>query len=489
MKIRWRLNIISLLALTAFLILFIYIHSITRIIEEELAELEKINQFEEDISQLIVSTEYYLSNKNPRYLESMQKLYDKIIIDIKNIPDFLQFKLAVQALKGGENAFYLVLRIDSEPENYPNIKLREELRERAKINIRTELRQLMSLSYTISKNKLQYIRDLQSRQRENYLMVMFPSILLITFSTFINGRHILLALDKLRTGALQMANGNLSHRIKLGQKDELGELAEKFNDMAVQLQLRTEKEKELVRNLEKNSKKIEMSNKELEQFAYVASHDLQEPLRMITGFLSRLEDKYSEKLDGKAKQYIHFAMDGAKRMRTLILDLLEFSRVGKHEEKLQEIELMDLLFGLKQVFESQLQETGGDIILPKSLPAIKGYPYPLRQIFQNLISNAIKYHREGLPPQVEIHFEESGKFWQFSVKDNGIGIEDEYREKIFEIFHRLRQNNMLKGTGIGLAIVKKNVAHLGGEITLVSTPGKGSTFYFTVPKNPENRSN
>lgn len=234
--------------------------------------------------------------------------------------------------------------------------------------------------------------------------------------------------------------------------------------------------------LENRAKELAMSNQELEQFAYVASHDLQEPLRTISSFLTQLEKKYTDSLDEKAHQYIHFAVDGAKRMRGIILDLLEFSRVGKIEENLEKIDLDKLLDALRQLNWKNFEDKNGSISW-KQLPEIVGYKYPLTQIFQNLISNALKYSRNDVAPHIAISCVELENHWQFSVKDNGIGIEAEYFDKIFVIFQRLHNKDEYSGTGMGLSIVKKIVENLGGQIWVESSLEEGSTFSFTILKN------
>ena len=229
------------------------------------------------------------------------------------------------------------------------------------------------------------------------------------------------------------------------------------------------------------AKELAYSNKELEQFAYVASHDLQEPLRMVSSFLTQIEKKYESLLDERGKKYIHFAVDGAMRMRQIILDLLEFSRVGKSMNEEEAVNLNDLIDEIKILFRRQIEETSASISY-KDLPVIQADRGPLRQVFQNLIANALLYTRPGESPTVSITVIDNKTSWQFAIADNGIGIEEEYFEKIFVIFQRLHSRDEFAGTGMGLALTKKIVEHLGGKIWVKSSGGKGSTFYFTIPK-------
>jgi PAS domain S-box-containing protein len=233
--------------------------------------------------------------------------------------------------------------------------------------------------------------------------------------------------------------------------------------------------------LNKRAHDLAISNAELEQFAYVASHDLQEPLRMITGFLSQLEKKYKHELDDTARQYIGFATDGAKRMRTVILDLLEYSRVGSADYEKE-------LVNIHQVIAEILEMNRNDLIRREArvffdgMPLIKAARTPISQLFQNLITNALKYQSPDQRPEIKITATEYPLYWQFAVADNGIGIEKEYFEKIFVIFQRLHHRNEYSGTGIGLSICKKIVEMHNGKIWVESLPGRGSTFFFTIEK-------
>lgn len=239
---------------------------------------------------------------------------------------------------------------------------------------------------------------------------------------------------------------------------------------------------ELNEDLQKQTKELAISNAELEQFAYVASHDLQEPLRMVTSFLSQLEKKYGDVVDDKGRQYIHFAVDGAKRMRQIILDLLDFSRVGRTEDDLEDVDFNKMMNEILALYRRQIEELHAEISIDH-LPIVHTYKTPLRQVFQNLIGNSLKYYMNDRVPKISISCKETKTHFQFSVQDNGIGIASQYFDKIFIIFKRLHNKDEYSGTGMGLAIAKKIVENLGGKIWLKSTEGKGSTFYFTLLKN------
>lgn len=233
--------------------------------------------------------------------------------------------------------------------------------------------------------------------------------------------------------------------------------------------------------LNKRAGELASSNAELEQFAYIASHDLQEPLRMVTGFLTQIQKKYELQLDETGQKYIHFAVDGAVRMRKIIQDLLEYSRVGRQKYQYEKIDTNLLLTGVASVYSNSIIEKKMEIYCGK-LPAITAAKIPIQQLFQNLISNAVKYQQPGIIPKINISGTETEDCWHFVVADNGIGIEPEYFDKIFVIFQRLHHKDEYTGTGIGLAICKKIVDNHKGKIWVASTPGKGSSFYFDIPK-------
>ncbi|MFL5764063.1 MAG: sensor histidine kinase [Bacteroidia bacterium] len=231
--------------------------------------------------------------------------------------------------------------------------------------------------------------------------------------------------------------------------------------------------------LREKSEELARSNSELEQFAYVASHDLQEPLRMVTSYVQLLAKRYKGKLDEDADEFIGFAVDGSNRMRILINSLLEYSRVNR-EKPFEMIDVNALLAEMQQVLSNQIEENHVSIVTTE-LPTIFGDQVLISQLFQNLISNAIKF-KSDRKPEIRISCKTMENEYLFSVADNGIGIQKEYSDKIFVIFQRLHSKEQYPGTGIGLAICKKIVERHGGRIWVESEPGKGSTFYFTIKR-------
>lgn len=238
----------------------------------------------------------------------------------------------------------------------------------------------------------------------------------------------------------------------------------------------------LYKQLEERAAELEKSNEELEQFAYVASHDLQEPLRMVTSFLRLLEKKYVNAIDEKGREYIHYAVDGSLRMKSLIQDLLDYSRIATNKQSLSTTDMNEVVREVLQNLSIQIDEQEAQIevgVLPVVDAADK---LQMLQLFQNLISNSIKYSIKG-ECSIVISGEERATHWLFNVKDSGIGFDPTYAQKIFVIFHRLHGKGTYSGTGIGLAICKKIVERHGGNITADSTPGVGSIFSFTINKN------
>ncbi len=238
-------------------------------------------------------------------------------------------------------------------------------------------------------------------------------------------------------------------------------------------------QKKLNEDLSRQTHELKISNAELEQFAYVASHDLQEPLRMITSFMTKLEERYASQLDDRARRYIDFAVDGASRMRQNILGLLQYSRVGKGDAQPEDVDLNEVMHEVCLLHQTDINECKAEILVDP-LPVVHNYMAPVVQLFNNLISNALKYRKPDVPPLIRVSAKQEGLYWQISIKDNGIGIEKEYLQKIFVIFQRLVPKDQYEGTGIGLAVVKKIVENLGGKVWVESVPGEGSTFCFTI---------
>lgn len=240
--------------------------------------------------------------------------------------------------------------------------------------------------------------------------------------------------------------------------------------------------KAVQRQLARSNAALERSNQELQQFAYIASHDLREPLRMVGSYVQLLARRYKGKLDEDADEFIHFAVDGVGRMQRLLDGLLAFSRVRTHGQEFNDVDMNQVLAEASQDLEQAVLESGATIT-HDPLPSVSGDPGQLGRVFQNLITNAIKFRNED-PPQVHVSAERNGREWIFAVRDNGIGIEPQFCKKIFEIFKRLHARDEYPGEGLGLAITSRIIDRHGGRIWVESEPGKGAVFFFTIP-DPE----
>jgi PAS domain S-box-containing protein len=258
-------------------------------------------------------------------------------------------------------------------------------------------------------------------------------------------------------------------------RDDSGEL-QGFSNITRDISDRKQVEEQLKATLQD----LDRSNKELEQFAYVASHDLQEPLRMVSSYTQLLAQRYEDQLDDKAHKFIDYAVDGAVRMQRLINDLLAYSRLNTQGKTFETIDSQAVLGETLRNLAAAVEENRA-IIINDDLPAVRADATQLSQLFQNLIGNAIKFRGADLP-RIQISACDLGREWRFMVKDNGIGIDEQYAEKIFAIFQRLHTIGEYPGTGIGLALCKRIVERHGGKIWFESELGKGSTFFFTLPK-------
>ena len=263
--------------------------------------------------------------------------------------------------------------------------------------------------------------------------------------------------------------------IARGITDEQGEVV---RVLGVNMDITARKTAELA--LARSAEEMERSNEELQRFAYVASHDLQEPLRSIVSFSQLLERRYKGKLDTDADEFITFIVEGGARMQQLIMDLLQLSRVETKAKPLVPTDAGEVVADALRLLETPIREAGATITVG-DMPVVMADAAQLAQVFTNLVSNALKYRRPDVPPEVRISAERAGKFWRFSVADNGIGIEAEYFDRIFVIFQRLHTREEYAGTGIGLAVVRKIVERHGGRVGVESTLGQGSTFFFTLP--------
>jgi signal transduction histidine kinase len=326
---------------------------------------------------------------------------------------------------------------------------------------------------------------------QNLIFLGIVSVLAMAAAWIAGDVFVLRRIRGLVTAAKRMRMGDLSARSGVEHgPGEINQLAQSFDEMAATLEQRVGElqraeaelkafNEELERRVVERTLELKRSNEDLEQFAYVASHDLQEPLRMITNYLQLLRQRYKDSLDPSAHEFIGFALDGSKRMHQLIHDLLAYSRVGTHGKEFVPTDcgqaLADALANLAIAIEDAKVEITHD-----SLPAVLGDEVQLTQLFQNLVGNAVKF-RSDAPPRIHVGVQRKGNEWEFTVRDNGIGIAEQDFQRIFVVFQRLHGREKYPGTGIGLSVCKKIVERHGGRIWVESKPGKGTTFHFTMP--------
>ncbi|AXI81243.1 sensor histidine kinase [Peterkaempfera bronchialis] len=320
----------------------------------------------------------------------------------------------------------------------------------------------------------------------NLVFAAISAVILLLAVLIFEGlrRGVTAPLEQLSADARQVARGRFDHRITPTGPADLRRLAEDVEAMRRRLSDELAFTDQARRRLDEQATELRRSNTELEQFAYVASHDLQEPLRKVASFCQLLERRYADQLDDRAKQYIAYAVDGANRMQTLINDLLAFSRVGRLHSQHTTVDLERVLADTLGSLSVAVEESGAEIG-HDPLPQILGDTTQLGMLWQNLLSNAIKFRDPGRAPRIRIEAERQGDHWQFSVTDNGIGIDPEYADRVFVIFQRLHTKDAYPGNGIGLAMCKKVVEFHRGTIRIDLDHSPGTRLVFTLPALPE----
>jgi len=321
---------------------------------------------------------------------------------------------------------------------------------------------------------------------------VFAFLLLLVAGLWLTVRRAVLApLATVAADSRRVTGGELDHPVTVDGPEEVAELAASIDAMRAavvrELHALESAHAELAtqeRALAERSEELARSNRDLEQFAYVASHDLQEPLRKVAAFCQLLADRYGDKLDERGEQYVAFAVDGAKRMQALVNDLLAFSRVGRSRENWTRVELTACVETASANLERRILEAEGRVEVTTPLPGVEGDPSLLTSLFQNLIGNAVKFRSEA-PPVVSIAARRDGDHWALTVSDNGIGIEAEYAERVFTIFQRLHTRERYEGTGIGLALCRRIVEFHGGSIEVDTDTAAGTTIRFSLPAAPE----
>jgi signal transduction histidine kinase len=331
----------------------------------------------------------------------------------------------------------------------------------------------------------------RARVFQNWVYVAILVIFLLAAAALavLLDRTVIRPLHRLRTASDEVADGDYSHHIEPSGPADLWALFAAVERMRSELVTALEASRAATAvaarqsaDLDTQAAELRRSNAELEQFAYVASHDLQEPLRKVASFCQLLEKRYGDQLDERGLKYIYFAVDGAKRMQVLINDLLTFSRVGRAGDVLEPVPLDEPLDAAATALSAVIEETSAVIERPGPLPEVMGDPTLLGMLWQNLIGNAIKFRAADRTPVIRVTADEQPDGgWQIGVADNGIGVPPEFAEKIFVIFQRLHARDAYPGTGIGLALCKRIVEQHGGQMFLDTTYSGGTRIYFTLP--------
>ncbi|MFE0086115.1 sensor histidine kinase, partial [[Kitasatospora] papulosa] len=286
------------------------------------------------------------------------------------------------------------------------------------------------------------------------------------------------ASDRVRSGAF-------TEKIDVRGPSDVRAVSEAAEAMRSRLVAELAESQERETLLAEQTTELRRSNSELEQFAYVASHDLQEPLRKVASFCQLLEKRYSAELDDRGRQYIDFAVDGAKRMQVLINDLLTFSRVGRVQQTWKPVDLDAALDRALTNLTLAVEESGAVVVREEPLPELLGDSTSLTMVWQNLVGNAVKFRRPDVPCRITVGCVREGDVWHLTVADNGIGIAPEFADKVFIIFQRLHARDEYEGTGIGLSLCRKIIEFHGGRIWLDPNPPEGTLIHFTLPVLPE----
>ena len=326
--------------------------------------------------------------------------------------------------------------------------------------------------------------------RNALLRISLLLIVIVVIIAFSLARSISSPIKNLTHISKIISEGELSARVNIDSKDEIGELAVSFNQMTdklVEAKASVEKKNEEV---EEQKRLLQESNKELDSFVYTASHDLRAPLRGIDGLVKFIEEDYADKFDSQGKEYLKKIRTGATRMKQLIDDLLTLSRISRIKNPYEEVDMNELISSVISRIEFDVKQYKVELKVAANIPIVRCDRIKMQEVFFNLISNAIKFSskNKSAAPKVEVGYSDKNDAYEFYVKDNGIGIDKKYHHEIFGIFKRLHTQEEYEGTGAGLSIVKRIIDDHKGEIRLDSEPGKGTTFYFTIPKKiPEQK--
>ncbi|MHA7134939.1 sensor histidine kinase [Oerskovia turbata] len=386
-------------------------------------------------------------------------------------------------------ADYALAAVEKTREEGPGAVTTDERLEGARLfeQARTELAEYIAVLREVRQDKVQAL--------EVWTQVLFGAVVVLAVAAVLVGAFLWSVLkrwitDPVTTLAHQVrlvSDGHLHQPVSVEAPGEIGALAVDVEHMRTELVSQVAEIKESHEEVERShellaaqAQELARSNRDLEQFAYVASHDLQEPLRKVASFTQLLQKRYGGQLDERADQYIEFAVDGAKRMQRLIQDLLGFSRVGRAGIERAPVDLEASFAVVLADLEEKIAQSGASVT-HDPLPTVAGERALLEQLFVNLVGNAVKFRDPDRTPEIHVGVRARAAAWEFAVVDNGIGIDAQYAERVFVIFQRLHPKDVYEGTGIGLALCKRIVEHHGGRIWIEQTGGGGTTVRFTIP--------
>jgi signal transduction histidine kinase len=487
-KTQFRINILISICL-ALVVAGILVFTDSRI-DREMEKNFLADRISKGVFELFMVSNTYLTyhEERPREqwavkLASLRKLIDDARAAVKNQDENLEI-----LSKRSDEMGALFQQITSYAERMgktpqKNAALIREAYERLITNLTAKGQEMINHSFLLIQESN---RDLASVKQRAIGSVIVATLLAIGLSIVISlllSRRILTDTQLLQKGTEIVAGGNLDYRLEIKRNDEIGHLALAFDEMTRRLN-DSEKERESY------IKKLAQSNRELEDFAFIASHDLQEPLRKIQTFGDRVKEKWGDGLGEGGRDYLTRMQNAAKRMQALINGLLGYSRVTTRPEPFSPVALIPLVQEVVSDLAVYVEQTGARVEVGK-LPVIESSPHQMRQLFQNLLSNSLKY-RSGEKPVIRVSANQvddpagekndpGGPWVKILVKDNGIGFDEKYVERIFQPFQRLHGRSQYEGTGIGLALCRKIVERHGGTITAKSAPGKGATFIVTLP--------
>ncbi|MFD7747757.1 ATP-binding protein [Streptomyces sp. NPDC059698] len=348
-------------------------------------------------------------------------------------------------------------------------------------------------AYTLQQQHLADARDRAradlgaARSTRDWVVGILLGVLVLTILalSMLLHRIVGIPLNRLRAASEAVRSGTFSNRIEVKGPSDVQAVAGAVENMRRRLADELSDARTREQLLADQTQELRRSNSELEQFAYVASHDLQEPLRKVASFCQLLEKRYGTELDDRGKQYIAFAVDGAKRMQVLINDLLTFSRVGRVHDSWKPVDLGKVFDRALGNLSAAVEESGASVERPEDMPELVGDATALTMVWQNLVGNAVKFRHPDRTPRITVDCVREDDDWHLTVSDNGIGIAPEFADKVFVIFQRLHGRDEYDGTGIGLALCRKIIEFHGGRIWLEPEPAEGTRIHFTLPVAPE----